>query len=50
MALLTILGFISTVPFIVDYYKRGEKDMQDIILELLDLITITVPPALPTCL
>ncbi|CAK89910.1 unnamed protein product (macronuclear) [Paramecium tetraurelia] len=50
MAILAVIGFIITVPNKIDYLLDGSISTWEFINEGLDLITITVPPALPTCL
>lgn len=50
MAILAVIGFIITVPNKIVYLKDGSISIWEFINEGLDLITITVPPALPTCL
>jgi cation-transporting ATPase 13A3/4/5 len=50
MALLAVIGFAITVPNKIEYLMDGSITTWEFINEGLDLITITVPPALPTCL
>ncbi|EAR98784.2 E1-E2 ATPase family protein (macronuclear) [Tetrahymena thermophila SB210] len=50
LALISILGFFFSLPFLIRGYQLDFIDLKDFILNSLDLITITVPPALPTCL
>ena len=50
MALLAVVGFIATVPNKIGFLMDGSISTWEFINEGLDLITITVPPALPTCL
>ena len=50
MAVLAVIGFAITVPNKIDYLIDGSITTWEFINEGLDLITITVPPALPTCL
>jgi len=46
MAALAILGFIGTIPFMLKYNLSVEQ----IIVRSLDLLTVTVPPALPAAM
>jgi len=46
MGSLTIIGFLVSIPFMIE----NDIPTEDIILRCLDLITTTVPPALPACL
>lgn len=46
LALLTIIGFIITIPRMAYL----EYDISLMFLRILDLITVTVPPALPACM
>jgi len=46
MGCLALIGFFIIMPFMIENGNTGK----DIIMRLLDLITITVPPALPACL
>lgn len=46
MALISILGFFCTLPFMI---KMGTSTV-NLIDRSLDLITITVPPALPAAM
>lgn len=50
MAFLSIIGFLSSLPAQLNGVKEGYNNYYDMILNSLDLITITVPPALPTAL
>ncbi|KAL4505183.1 hypothetical protein ABPG72_016250 [Tetrahymena utriculariae] len=50
LALISIVGFVVSLPFMIKGYNEGYLDLRDLILNSLDLVTITVPPALPTCL
>ena len=50
MAILAVIGFIITVPNKIEYLLDDSISTWEFINEGLDLITITVPPALPTCL
>jgi cation-transporting ATPase 13A2 len=47
---VAFLSFIVSVKTFLDKYDRGEIEQKDVIIRLLDLVTISVPPALPTCL
>lgn len=46
MALISIIGFLSTLPIMI----RNGTTLFNLILRSLDLITITVPPALPAAM
>jgi cation-transporting ATPase 13A3/4/5 len=46
MACISLLGFGISIPFLI----QNGLDTTDIIYRSLDLITTTVPPALPACL
>jgi cation-transporting ATPase 13A3/4/5 len=50
MAVIALVGFCCTVPNKIHTLVDGDITTWDFISEGLDLITITVPPALPTCL
>jgi len=50
MAILAVIGFAVTVPNKIVFLMEGSISTWEFINEGLDLITITVPPALPTCL
>ncbi|EAR98775.2 E1-E2 ATPase family protein (macronuclear) [Tetrahymena thermophila SB210] len=50
LALISLFGFFFSLPFMIRGYHNGYLDVRDLVLNSLDLITITVPPALPTCL
>ncbi|KAL4505178.1 hypothetical protein ABPG72_016245 [Tetrahymena utriculariae] len=50
LALISILGFFISLPFMIKGYNLEIINLKDFILNSLDLITITVPPALPSCL
>lgn len=50
MAALSILGFLVSLPDQIEGIREGFVSMRDMILDSLDLVTVTVPPALPTCL
>jgi len=50
LAFITLIGFAITLPYLLEQLADGNATEWDITLECLDLITITVPPALPTCL
>lgn len=47
MAVLSLIGFFISLPFLLN---NAGLDGVEIGLKFLDLITTTVPPALPTCL
>lgn len=46
MAVLAIVGFLATIPFMM----RAGTELREMIDRSLDLITITVPPALPAAM
>lgn len=56
MKFILVLGFNALIAFLVSIPKfkqlldDGSIEMKDVIIRVLDLITISVPPALPTCL
>ncbi|EGR27385.1 hypothetical protein IMG5_196550, partial [Ichthyophthirius multifiliis] len=50
LAILAVLGFLVSLYYQIEGYKQDYIALKDIILNSFDLITITVPPALPTCL
>ena len=50
LAVMSILGFATTLNNQIGYLHSGDLDVFNMVLNSLDLITITVPPALPTCL
>lgn len=50
MALMSVVGYLISLSSIIEGTKEGYMDVWGMILMCLDLITITVPPALPTCL
>ena len=47
---MAVVGFIVSLPVSLQYYHDGFLTVGEIIVNSLDLVTITVPPALPTCL
>ncbi|KAL4491368.1 hypothetical protein ABPG72_008024 [Tetrahymena utriculariae] len=47
---VTLVQFFIALPTFIDNLKRGAMDSQDVVKKFFDLITISVPPALPTCL
>ena len=47
MAILSLVGFLISLPFLLN---NAGLDGTEVGLKFLDLITTTVPPALPTCL
>jgi cation-transporting ATPase 13A2 len=46
MVVLSFIGFVLSLPFMVEY----EIPIDVIVLRSLDLLTTTVPPALPACI
>ncbi|CAD8092827.1 unnamed protein product [Paramecium sonneborni] len=50
MAMLSLVGFSLTIKSQVDELKENNTTIFQMVINSLDLITITVPPALPTCL
>ena len=47
MAVLSVCGFLVSLPFLK---KNAGYSNTEILIKALDLVTTTVPPALPTCL
>ena len=47
MAILSVCGFLVSLPFLK---KNAGYSNREILIKALDLVTTTVPPALPTCL
>jgi cation-transporting P-type ATPase 13A2 len=47
MGIVSIIGFFSTLPFLL---REDDVTIVSLIKRALDLITTTVPPALPACL
>ena len=50
MAMLSLVGFLISLPAQIHGIEVGVNDPYDMILNSLEIITITVPPALPTAL
>ncbi|CAD8214246.1 unnamed protein product [Paramecium octaurelia] len=50
LAMMSLVGFSLTIKDQVDELKEDNTTIFQMIINSLDLITITVPPALPTCL
>lgn len=50
LAILSFLGFFISLPAQLYEIKIGLMQYSDLIINSLDLVTITVPPALPTAL
>lgn len=50
MASMSVVGYLISLSSIIKGTEEGFMDVWGMILMCLDLITITVPPALPTCL
>ena len=50
LAIMAFIGFLLTIKDQINEYNTGNLSMFQMIINSLDLITITVPPALPTCL
>ena len=46
LAFLTLIGFIVSIPRMIEL----EYDPRTLVIRVLDMITITVPPALPACM
>lgn len=46
IAMISIIGLVYTVVMFV----RNGAETKEIILKCLDMITVTIPPALPTCM
>ncbi|CAD8078910.1 unnamed protein product [Paramecium primaurelia] len=50
LAMMSLVGFSLTIKDQIDELKEDNTTIFQMIINSLDLITITVPPALPTCL
>lgn len=50
MASMSVVGYLISLSSIIEGTKEGFMNIFGLLLRCLDLITITVPPALPTCL
>ncbi|EAR98777.2 E1-E2 ATPase family protein (macronuclear) [Tetrahymena thermophila SB210] len=50
LAFISLLGFFFSIPFMIRGYNLNFLEVRDLILGSVNLVTITVPPALPTCL
>jgi len=50
MAIMAVLGTLITLKDMINGYNEGILTIGLMIKNILDLVTITVPPALPTCL
>ncbi|EGR30929.1 hypothetical protein IMG5_120940 [Ichthyophthirius multifiliis] len=50
LSALSVCGFLLSLKYQLEGIKEGYIDIKFMILHSFDLITITVPPALPTCL
>ncbi|KRX08170.1 P-type ATPase, cytoplasmic domain N [Pseudocohnilembus persalinus] len=50
LGVIAILGFLASLKAQLDGLQNDYFGVKDMVLNSLDLITITVPPALPTCL
>ena len=46
LAFLTLIGFVVSIPRMIEL----EYDPRTLVIRVLDMITITVPPALPACM
>ncbi|KAL4442902.1 hypothetical protein ABPG74_010791 [Tetrahymena malaccensis] len=47
---VTMVQFFIALPTFIDNLERGTMETGDLVKKFFDLITISVPPALPTCL
>jgi magnesium-transporting ATPase (P-type) len=47
LGLITLLGFVILLPAMIKQSKTG---FSDLLLTLLDSITITIPPSLPAAM
>jgi cation-transporting ATPase 13A2 len=50
LGLNALIAFLVTIPEFIDLLEKEIILPEDVIIRILDLITISVPPALPTCL
>ncbi|KAL4462589.1 hypothetical protein ABPG74_000419 [Tetrahymena malaccensis] len=50
MATMSLFGFFVSLPDWIEGINEGFVTYTEMFLECLDLVTVTVPPALPTCL
>lgn len=50
MAIISLMGLAVSIPYQIEGVEEGYIELRDFILHSFDLITIAVPPALPTCL
>jgi cation-transporting ATPase 13A3/4/5 len=50
LGIMAFVGFLITIKFQIDDIEDGNLTYFQLVINMLDLITITVPPALPTCL
>jgi cation-transporting ATPase 13A3/4/5 len=50
LAVMAILGTLFSLKDMIRAERDGQMTVGDIVSKCLDLVTITVPPALPTCL
>jgi cation-transporting ATPase 13A3/4/5 len=47
---MTVIEFLITVKTRVDMVENEGVPASDVILSVFDLITVAIPPALPTCM
>ncbi|KAL4480550.1 hypothetical protein ABPG72_022305 [Tetrahymena utriculariae] len=50
LASIAFISFLISVPSFIVAYNNGYMEISEIVIRALDLITISVPPALPTAL
>ncbi|CAD8171278.1 unnamed protein product [Paramecium pentaurelia] len=50
LAIMAFIGWLIALPNTIEGIKNGEMTIFWFIINSFDLVTITVPPALPTCL
>lgn len=47
---MSVIGTLVSLNDLIEAKNNGDLETGEIVSRCLDLITITVPPALPTCL
>lgn len=50
LAIMAVIGWLVALPNTIDGIKSGDMTIFWFVINSFDLVTITVPPALPTCL
>lgn len=50
LAIMAVLGTLVTLKDSIKAVQDGDSTNTQMVMDMLDLVTITVPPALPTCL